>query len=89
MLPERSNRRRGNSYDPEKVTSYVLGSKNRFFSNALQLNAEAFLLKYKNQQLAHLGSIDTIAGPRPGFPTENVGRSTIYGRGGRSAISVF
>ena len=68
-----------NSYDPEKVTSYVIGSKNRFFSNALQINAEAYLLKYRNQQLAHLGSIDTDVGPRPGFPTENVGRSTIYG----------
>ncbi len=68
-----------NSYDPEKVTSYVIGSKNRFFSNAVQLNAEAFLMKYRNQQLAHLGSIDTNVGPRPGFPTENVGRSTIYG----------
>jgi iron complex outermembrane recepter protein len=37
------------------------------------------LLKYRDQQLAHLGSIESNSGPRPGYPTENVGSSTIYG----------
>lgn len=69
-----------NSFDPEKVTAYVIGSKNRFFSNSLQLNAELFLLKYRDQQLSHLGLVQTTNGlPTAGFPTENVGRSTIYG----------
>ncbi|WP_052730256.1 TonB-dependent receptor [Sphingomonas sp. SRS2] len=68
-----------NSYEPEKVTSYVLGTKNRFFDRRLQLNAEIFLLKYRDQQLAHLALVDSLTGPISGFPTENVGRSTIYG----------
>jgi iron complex outermembrane recepter protein len=68
-----------NSYDPEKVLSYAIGSKNRFFDNKLQLNAEAFLMKYTDQQLAHLGYVEGDAGPVAGFPTLNVGRSTISG----------
>jgi iron complex outermembrane receptor protein len=68
-----------NSYDPEKVLSYAIGSKNRFFDNKLQLNAEAFLMKYNDQQLAHLGYVEGNAGPVAGFPTLNVGRSTISG----------
>ena len=68
-----------NSYNPEKVLSYAIGSKNRFFDNKLQLNAEAFLMKYTNQQLAHLGYVEGDDGPVAGFPTVNVGRSTISG----------
>ncbi|MBB6123094.1 TonB-dependent receptor [Sphingobium subterraneum] len=70
-----------NSYDPEKVTSYVLGTKNRFLNNRLQFNLEAYYLKYRNQQLAHLAFVQGLDPTRPvtGFPTENVGSSTIYG----------
>jgi iron complex outermembrane recepter protein len=68
-----------NSFKPEHVTSYTLGSKNRFFNDHLQLNAEAFLLKYRDQQFAHLGFVPGVAGPVSGYPTENVGRSTIKG----------
>lgn len=69
----------GHEKEGEKVTSYVLGTKNRFFGNALQLNAEAYLLKYRDQQLAHLGFVEGDTGPVTGYPTENVGSSTIYG----------
>jgi iron complex outermembrane recepter protein len=68
-----------NSYDPEKVLSYAIGSKNRFFDNKLQLNAEAFLMKYTDQQLATLGYVEGDNGPVTGYPTRNVGRSTIAG----------
>jgi iron complex outermembrane receptor protein len=68
-----------NSFQPEHVTSYTLGSKNRFFDDRLQLNAEAFLLKYRDQQFAHLGFVPGVDGPVSGYPTENVGRSTIKG----------
>jgi iron complex outermembrane receptor protein len=68
-----------NSFKPEHVTSYTLGSKNRFFNDHLQVNAEAFLLEYRDQQFAHLGFVPGITGPVSGYPTENVGRSTIKG----------
>lgn len=65
-----------NVYQPETITSYTIGSKNRFLDNRLQANVEAFYWKYKNQQISHLGTDsahDTI------FPTQNVGQSTIKG----------
>jgi iron complex outermembrane receptor protein len=68
-----------NSFEPERVTSYTLGSKNRFFSDRLQLNVEAFLLKYRDQQFTHLAFVTGLTGPVLGAPTENVGRSTIKG----------
>ncbi len=40
------------TYDPEYVTSYTVGTKNRFLDDRLQLNAEAFYLDYRNQQVS-------------------------------------
>ncbi|WP_374526685.1 TonB-dependent receptor [Novosphingobium sp.] len=37
-------------YLPEDLTAYTIGSKNRFFGNVLQLNAEFFWIDYKNHQ---------------------------------------
>lgn len=37
-------------YDPEKLTAYELGSKNRFLGGTLQLNAAAFYYDYTDQQ---------------------------------------
>ena len=34
------------------MKSYEVGSKNRFLDNRLQLNAEAFYLDYKDQQVS-------------------------------------
>jgi iron complex outermembrane recepter protein len=39
-------------YDPETITAYSLGIKNRFMDNRVQLNAEAFYWDYKNLQLS-------------------------------------
>jgi iron complex outermembrane receptor protein len=65
-----------NVYQPEKLTAYTLGSKNRFFDNRVQANLEAFLWKYKNQQIAHLGyDLNGAAG----FVTDNAGAATIKG----------
>ena len=63
-------------YKPEKISAWTLGSKNRFLNNRLQLNAEAFYWRYKDQQISHLG-FDS-AGIAI-FPTENVGSSTMKG----------
>jgi iron complex outermembrane recepter protein len=63
-------------YQPEKLTAYTLGSKNRFLDNRLQVNAELFYWKYKNQQLSHVTQ-DHIGDFV--FATENAGGSTIKG----------
>jgi len=65
-----------NTYRPETLTAYTLGSKNRFADNKVQLNLEAFYWRYKNKQVTHLGPI--LPG---GFNliTENAGSADIYG----------
>jgi iron complex outermembrane receptor protein len=63
------------SYDPETVTSYVIGSKNRLLDNRLQLNAEAFYLDYRDQQVAFVKLVGTSAT----LVTENAGKSRAYG----------
>jgi iron complex outermembrane recepter protein len=47
--------RTGNSYDPETLTAFAVGSKNRFLASRLQLNAEAFYWDYKDHQESYLG----------------------------------
>lgn len=64
------------NYDPEFIDAYTIGSKNRFFNNRLELNAELFYWKYRGQQLSALG-VD-IDGNNA-FYTRNVGRSSIKG----------
>jgi iron complex outermembrane receptor protein len=63
-------------YDPETITSFTIGSKNRFFGNTVQLNVEAFYWKYKDQQVSHLGT-NRLGGVE--FVTENVGQTNIKG----------
>lgn len=68
------------TFDPEEVTSFVVGTKNRFLAGRLELNAEAFFVDYRDQQLAHIGYVTADSGdPTIAFPTENVGKSTIAG----------
>ncbi|MFT4249046.1 MAG: TonB-dependent receptor [Pseudomonas sp.] len=38
------------TYEPEKITSYEIGSKNRFLDNRLQVNASLFYYDYSNYQ---------------------------------------
>ena len=64
------------TYKPETITAYTIGTKNRFFDNKLQLNIEAFYWKYKNQQVNFLG-LD-LSG-RTANLTQNIGRSNIKG----------
>ncbi|WP_246543661.1 TonB-dependent receptor [Novosphingobium profundi] len=64
------------TFDPEYITAYTLGLKNRFLNNRLQLNLEGFYWKYRDQQVNHTG-IDA-AGNQGQF-TENAGSSTIKG----------
>ncbi|MEI9852489.1 MAG: TonB-dependent receptor [Sphingomonas sp.] len=50
------------TYDPEHLTAYVIGSKNRFLDNHLQLNVEGFYYDYTNYQGALLQFMRIPAG---------------------------
>jgi len=65
-----------NSYEPEKITAYALGSKNRFLDNRLQLNAEIFYWDFKGKQN---GALSVLYPPVVGFPILNVGDLKEYG----------
>ena len=64
------------TYKPEYITAYTVGSKNRFFDNRLELNGEAFVWKYRDQQVSHL-TVDAAGSPNN--IVQNVGRSTNQG----------
>lgn len=69
---------------PESMVAYTLGAKNRFFDNTLQLNAEAFLWDYTDQQVSHLGPVQVASTPGgpvfgPIYMTENAGAATVAG----------
>ena len=66
------------TYRPETIDAYTLGTKNRFFDNRLQVNLEAFYWKYKDQQFSQFG-FDLGNPPTTVFLTRNVGQATIYG----------
>jgi iron complex outermembrane receptor protein len=63
------------TYEPENVVSYVVGSKNRFFDNRLQLNVEGFYLDYKNQQVSFVKLVNGFST----LVTENAAKSHAYG----------
>ena len=73
------------TYNPETIDAYTLGLKNRFFSNRLQLNLEAFDWQYNHQQLSFLG-VDATG--RPSVQTQNVGKSTIKGIEGEGQVLI-
>lgn len=65
------------TYDPENITAYSIGSKNRFLDDRLQLNLEAFWWKYRDQQVTYF-TIDVATSTLVSL-TDNVGRSEIRG----------
>lgn len=69
-----------NTFRPETLTAYTVGSKNRFFGNKLQLNVEAFYWDYRDQQITFVGGVPTGNGLfAQGSITVNAGKSRIYG----------
>ncbi len=60
-----------NSFKPETLTAYSIGSKNGFFENRLRANLELFYWKYKDKQVSHLE-----AGV---LRVDNAGAATLYG----------
>ncbi len=63
-------------FEPEDITSYTLGIKNRFMDNRLQFNMEAFYWDYKNLQLSAQG-IDGVG--LTVLLTQNAGEATVQG----------
>jgi iron complex outermembrane recepter protein len=68
-----------NTFDPETLTAYTVGSKNRFLNNSLQINIEAFYWKYRDQQIHFVGPVQTPAGIASGLVTTNAGQARMYG----------
>jgi iron complex outermembrane receptor protein len=66
-----------NTYAPEKLASYVLGSKNRFLDNKLQLNVEAFYWDYRDKQFSTFAVINPA--PATALITVNVPKVTFKG----------
>ena len=64
------------TFEPETLTAYELGSKNRFFGERLQVNLELFYWDYQNHQEPHinLDGQDQIA-----FTYANAGKATSSG----------
>jgi len=65
-----------NTYKPETLKAYTLGSRNRFLDNRIQFNAEVFYWDYDNKQERFLGELPTGG---TGLLTTNAGKATIYG----------
>ncbi|WP_375194281.1 TonB-dependent receptor [Sphingobium sp.] len=59
------------AYDPETLIAYEVGSKNRFFNDALQFNLSGFYYDYKDQQVSQLVGANTVV--------VNAGKSRIWG----------
>ena len=62
------------TYDPEYIDAFTIGSKNRFFDNTLQVNAELFLWEYDGQQVTYFTTLDSASA----FPIANAD-ATIQG----------
>lgn len=69
-----------NTFEPEKLTAYTLGSKNRFLDNRLQVNVEAFYWDYSDQQITFVGAARTATGSFASAGTTiNAGQAEMYG----------
>jgi iron complex outermembrane recepter protein len=66
----------GAPYSPETVTSFEIGSKNRFFNDTLQWNFAAFDENDKGQQVATYAFLSNGLAEQL---TENAGKSKIWG----------
>ncbi|HKU13326.1 MAG TPA: TonB-dependent receptor [Steroidobacteraceae bacterium] len=68
-------------YGPELVTTYEVGSKNRFLDNRLQFNITAFSSHFTDQQVSQLSPIPNCPAPCTNFQvqTVNAGATRTWG----------
>tara|TARA_R110002110_G_scaffold158656_1_gene356137 strand:+ start:16993 stop:19410 length:2418 start_codon:yes stop_codon:yes gene_type:complete len=64
------------SFDPETITAYTIGSRNRFLDNRLQLNLEGFYWDYEDLQLTQV-IVDGVG--NLALTTQNAGEARIFG----------
>lgn len=64
------------TFEPETITAYTVGMKNRFLDNRAQLNVELFWWDYRNQQVS---AVREDLDGRTANITQNVGQSRIRG----------
>ena len=62
-------------YQPESVTSYEVGTKNRFLDGRLQLNLAAFYSDFTDQQINQYVAVNGVSQA----VTTNAGASRVYG----------
>jgi iron complex outermembrane receptor protein len=67
------------SYDPEHLTSYEIGSKNRFLGDRLQVDADVFYYNYRDYQVNYISFINPASAGIFGIVTANAQGATIYG----------
>jgi iron complex outermembrane recepter protein len=67
------------TYAPEHLTSYELGSKSRLLDNRLEVNADAFLYEYHDIQINYLGYINPTSAGIFGILTANASGARISG----------
>jgi iron complex outermembrane receptor protein len=68
----------GNTFAPETLIAYAVGSKNRFLNNRLQLNGEVFFWDYNDHQESYLAPLFNGNIPAFGFITQRAD-AEIYG----------
>ncbi|WP_164975580.1 TonB-dependent receptor [Sphingobium fluviale] len=66
-----------NSFDPENMTAFTIGSKNSFANKRVRLNVEAWYWDYRDVQQVQFGFVN----PRPAFAlvTYNAAKQESYG----------
>lgn len=75
-----------NSFGPEKITAYSLGSKNRFFDNRLLLNVELFNWIYRDKQVSTFITVPPPVNVQ--YATINAGRARIRGVDVEAALDI-
>jgi iron complex outermembrane receptor protein len=76
----------GSEYDPEKITAYEAGIKNRFFDNKVQLNLDAYLYDYHGYQ-ARVNAPD--CSNANGFSQQTINAASLKNYGGEAELTVW
>jgi iron complex outermembrane receptor protein len=70
------------TYGPEHLRAYVVGSKNRFFDNVVQINVEGFYYDYRDYQGALSLSTPSPVGPLIFNAVANAKKARLFGAEG-------
>jgi iron complex outermembrane receptor protein len=65
-------------FQPETITAYEVGSKNRFMDNRLQLNADFYYYNFHNYQYTAAAFLNS-GPPAPILSIDNIGAVTTFG----------